>query len=286
MGCQHTSAHNYNTVDLFGKMLHFSVICIICRRWNVLACLSESDNNSLTYCCPVPLSLRSLFQTLLRSFKDNLNPVFELDLTLKLVDYPCTINKNFFKLQTFIHFKLSLKLKILKWTCLWSQSLACPIKSYLPNSSWVFSKCGHNRSILVIFLELNGWVTEQEHWTLIMARPRHNGFQPQSLTLIPVNEENTKYKHIFWFIMMWRLIKLKLICVGNVNASLWFWYQINVMVEGSYQTFRHWDTTNRTLDLQTHFTECFKICQFYLRVLCSDLQLSESSYWCQNIFRN
>ena len=32
-----------------------------------------------------------------------------------------------------------------------------------------FSKCGHNRSILVIFLELNGWVTEQEHWTLIMA---------------------------------------------------------------------------------------------------------------------
>ena len=117
MGCQHTSGHNYNTVDLFGNMLHFSVICIICRRVNVLACLSVSDNNSLTYCCPVPLlSLKSLFQTLLRSFKDNLNPVFELDLTLKPVDYPCTINKNFLKLQSFIQFKHSLKLKILKWT--------------------------------------------------------------------------------------------------------------------------------------------------------------------------
>ena len=60
MGCQHSSGHNYNTVDLFGNILHFSVICIICR-WVVLACLSQSDNNSLTYCCPVPLSLRDPF---------------------------------------------------------------------------------------------------------------------------------------------------------------------------------------------------------------------------------
>ena len=141
-----------------------------------------------------------------------------------------------------------------------------------------FSKCGHNRSILVIFLELNVWVTAQEHWTLI-TMPQWN----------PASESDSDPrqwgKHqiqtsSFWFIMMWRLIKLKLICVGNVNASFWFWYQINVMVY-----IRHWDTTS-TRDLQTHFTECFKICQFYLRVLCSDLQLSESSYWCQNIFRN
>ena len=185
-----------------------------------------------------------------------------------------------------------------------------------------FSKCGHNRSILVIFLELNGWVTEQEHWTLIMAswtqwnpashsrvntyvtllinyfrlhqelkvsqclsfsirsisglfqlslsllcrtdralreivkqkiaQKAYFSYYPHQLLrdylpmvwvgllLIPVDEENTKYKHLFFSsIMMWRLIKLKLICAGNVNASFWFWYQINLMV-----CIRHSDTTS------------------------------------------
>ena len=136
-------------VDLFGNMLQFSVMhymragdCLGLFVW-----VHEADNNSLTYCCPVPLSLSYLFfQTLLRSFKDNLNPVFELDLTLKLVDNPCTINKNIFKMQSFICSMQRLRFKNL-------HRQAC-----------VFGKCGHNRSILVIFLELNR-VTEQEHWT-------------------------------------------------------------------------------------------------------------------------